>query len=232
MIADLALGSHEHVALVGGGGKTTLLHALGDRLTGTVVLTSTTKMAADEHAGRPVLLAPAAAEVVDAAERETVMVWQSVVGDKAVGVAPQRCDEWFELVDHVIVEADGSRGRPFKAPATHEPVIPDTITVMISVIGADALGRVIGDQCHRPLRVAALAGCRPYERLTPAGAARVLLHERGARKSMPAGARMVVAITKTQDANRSLVDELVRELHEHSPETTVVLVEPPASQHL
>ena len=65
---------------------------------------------------------------------------------------------------------------------------------MISVIGADALGRVIADQCHRPLRVAAIAECEPYQRLTPASAAKVLLSQRGSLKELPHKSEMIIAI--------------------------------------
>lgn len=222
---DIGLGSHEHIALVGGGGKTTLLHALADQLTGSIVLTSTTRMASDQDQGRPVLLAPTTSEIVAASNQSPVVVWKSVEGEKALGVSAECCDEWFGVVDYLIVEADGSRRRPFKAPAGHEPVIGNTTTTMISVIGADALGRVIGDQCHRPLRVAALAGCTPYERLTPAGAATVLLHERGARKELPSLARLVIAVTKVEDSNITFVNELVDELNGRSPATAVAVIE-------
>lgn len=225
LAGHIGLGSREHIALVGGGGKTTLLHALADQLTGSVVLTSTTKMASDQDRGRPVLLAPTTDEVVAASKQSPIVVWKSFEGEKALGVTPACCDRWFGLVDYLIVEADGSRRRPFKAPAGHEPVVGNTTTTMISVIGADALGRVIGDQCHRPLRVAALAGCTPYERLSPAGAATVLLHERGARKELPSSARLVIAVTKVVDSNLKFVDELVNELNDRSPATTVAAIE-------
>ena len=225
LASDLGLGSHEHIALVGGGGKTTLLHALADQLTGSVVLTSTTKMGSDQDRGRPVLLAPTTAAVIAAAKQSPVMVWKSVAGEKALGVTTACCDEWFGVVDHLVVEADGSRGRPFKAPAGHEPVVGETTTTMISVIGADALGRVIGDQCHRPLRVAALAGCTPYERLSPAGAATVLLHDRGVRKELPCGARMMIAVTKVEQSNLAFVDELLAELKARSPSIAVAAIQ-------
>lgn len=208
LAAALGLGAHEHVAVVGGGGKTTIVHALGDQLVGSRVLTCTTKMGHDQHRGRPVLLDPDDDALVVAAASGPVMVWQAVQGQKAIGVAPESCDRWFGLVDHVVIEADGSRQRPFKAPARFEPVVPATTTVMVSVIGADALGRVIADQCHRPLRVAALAECSPYVRLSPEAAARVLLHERGARKELPDGARLAVVITKVDDASRGFVADL------------------------
>lgn len=216
----LNLGSSEHIALVGGGGKTTILHALGRQLRGRVILTTTTKMGSDQAHGFPIV---AARDVhSDLAETGTSIVWSRVEGNKAYGVTREECDRWAELVDYVVIEADGARQRPFKAPASYEPVIPETVTQMISVIGADALGRVIADQCHRPLRVAALAGCEPYQRLTSSGAAAVLLHERGARRRSPEHARFAVAITKVDGTNRDLVDELVDELESMEPDLPVI----------
>ena len=202
-------GGHELVSIVGGGGKTTTLFALGAQLAGTRVLTTTTKMGRDRTGGRPVLFAPSDDELVDAARTSgAVVAWAADGGHKALGVTPATCDHWFDLVDHVIVEADGSRRRPFKAPMPHEPVVPASPTLLIASIGADALGRVIADQCQRPLRVAAVAGCSPYVRLTPERAARVLLDDRGSRKAQPADARFAVVVARVDDAAVPLVAEL------------------------
>ncbi len=220
----LGLGARSHVALTGGGGKTTLLHAIGDQLDGQLVLTTTTKMGADEHGDRPVLLDPPDSEVVASASSDPVVVWSRIDGAKAIGVERMRCDDWFAHVDHVIVEADGSRGRPFKAPNEFEPVIPSTATHVVHVIGADALGRVIADQCHRPLRVAALARCRADQRLDPHLAARVVLHERGVRKSTPSGAEFVVVVTKVDHRVETLTDRLVDELRRLDRDIRVILI--------
>lgn len=224
MASRLGLGRHEHIAIVGGGGKTTCMHALGDQLLGSTVLTSTTKMGVDQHRGRPVLLSPTIDQVVEAAAAEPVVVWKSTERQKAIGVPATWCDDWFTAVDHVVIEADGSRKLPFKAPAGYEPVVPSTVTVMVSVIGADALGHAIADRCHRPTLVAALGACTPAELLSPAAAARVLVHERGSRKEMPFEARLAVCITKVQSSNRSFVDELAEELITLEPGITVVAI--------
>lgn len=220
----LDVGDRSHIALVGGGGKTTLMHALGDQLRGRVVLTTTTKMGSDQHDGRRVLLDPTDDEVVAAADTAPVVVWARVDGSKATGVDPARCDAWFAATDHVVVEADGSRGRPFKAPNELEPVVPTTSTLVLAVVGADALGRVIADQCHRPLRVAALAGCRPGQRLDPELAARVILHERGVARRCPSGSELAIAITKVDDRTGPLVDRLVDELRSLAPPVRVVSI--------
>lgn len=140
----------------------------------------------------------------------TGFVHGGVVGDKFTA-APGGA---FGPLDGgiVVVEADGARGHPAKAPADHEPVIPATATLVVAVIGSDALGRVIADQCHRPLRVAAVVGCGPYERLTPERAAVLLTSERGGRRAVPAGARFAVLVTKVDPAGSRLVDELLAAL--------------------
>lgn len=225
LAAALGIGDRSHVALVGGGGKTTLLHALGDQLPGRIVLTSTTKMGVDQHHGRPVLVDPSDDEVFSAARSGPVMVWSRTEGSKAIGVDPARCDAWFGATDHVIVEADGSRRMPFKAPRDLEPLIPSTATLVVHVIGADALGRVIADRCHRPLRVAALAGCRADQRLTPERAARVMLHERGVLRAVPTTAEFAVVITKFDEHTASMVDDLAVEVDHLDVAVGVIAVE-------
>jgi probable selenium-dependent hydroxylase accessory protein YqeC len=159
-----------------------------------------------------------------------VFVRSGVKDGKSIGVRPSLCDGWFSdhsLCDVVLVEADGARHRPFKAPANFEPVLPDQTTTVLAVIGADALGRVIADQCHRPLRVAAAAGCSPYERLTPARAATVLTSPYGSFKGCPTQARKVVVITKVpSEKNDPITSDLVEELVDAlTPNNEVVSIE-------
>jgi probable selenium-dependent hydroxylase accessory protein YqeC len=219
----LGIGARSHVAIVGGGGKTTTLHALADQLTGRVVATTTTKMGADQQRRLRVLIDPDDETIVAATTDGPVIAWARIDGEKAVGVPPERCDRWAALVDHVVIEADGSKHQPFKAPAWYEPVVPATTTSLVQVMGAEALGRVILDRCHRPLRVAALAGCRPGDRLTPERAAAVLLHADGALRTRPAGADTAVVITKVDDESRAIVEALVDLLVER-PDLTIVTV--------
>jgi len=206
----LELGPHELVSFVGGGGKTTGLFALGAQLAGTVVLTTTTKMGRERTDGHHLLINPTDAELTDALRsRRRVLAWRSAVGHKAIGVAAEVCDRWFDLADHVIVEADGSRQRPFTAPNPFEPVVPSRTTLLVACVGAGAFGRVIADRCHRPMRVAALAGCSPGQRLTPERLAAVLSSDRGGRKGCPEHARYAVVLNQVRPSDHTFVDELI-----------------------
>ncbi|MEE9414252.1 MAG: selenium cofactor biosynthesis protein YqeC [Acidimicrobiales bacterium] len=227
LAAGLDLGNHEHISLVGGGGKTTAMFALGHQLKGHVVLTTTTKMGRDRTGGYPVLFSPTDEELRSALdEHGSLLAWGADANYKALGVFPETCDEWFGLADHVLVEADGSRQHPFKAPQPFEPVIPDSTTMVLACVGADALGRVIADQCHRPMRVAAIAGCSPYQRLTPERAATVLLSRRGSQKDRPDKARFAVVVNRVDAAATPFVDELCELLADRAPLVAVAPFRP------
>lgn len=213
-------GRRHHVGLVGGGGKTTLMHGIADALPDRTVLTCTTKMGADQHWGKPLLVSPTDDEVLVALHRDhRVLVVGSIDGPKAVGVTPMRADELFALGVNVVAESDGSRRRPAKAPQWYEPVLAETVDLVVCVIGADALDRTIEDQCHRPLLVGAVLGCSPYDRLTPERAAELVTSGRGGRKAVPPTARFAVCVTKVNEEVASLVERFV-----HAVEATGVPV--------
>lgn len=182
------------VALVGGGGKSTLMraaHAEALRRGWTVLAGTTTKVYASQAADLPGFLHGGA------------------VADKLTGASDETVCGAAATYDLVVIEADGSRSKVVKAPARHEPVIPSCATHVVAVIGADALDRVIEDVAHRPMLVGAVCGCSPYGRLTVERAARLLVDpERGAAKGVPHGARFAVAITRIGPAQQRLAAEL------------------------
>ena len=220
----LGIGRRSLVALVGGGGKTTLLFALGGQLPARTLLTTTTRMGIDRTGGFPCLTDPSEATLAAAFERDdAVLAWKSTDERKALGFDPSVVDGWFasDAADHIVVEADGARRLPFTAPAPWEPPIPAAATHVVACIGAAALGYVIADRVHRPLRVAAAAGCAPYERLTPLRAANALTSPIGMRKNVPGEARFTVAINGADPADPQ-VAALAEELDRRSTECVVV----------
>ena len=88
---------------------------------------------------------------------------------------------------------------PFKAPAEHEPVIPEETTLVLPVVGADVFGQPLdGEHVHRPELVGALAGAPAGSPITPEIVARVLAHPRGGLKGVPAGARVIAVVNKVE----------------------------------
>lgn len=218
------------VALVGGGGKTSLMLALGRSLVAAgqrVVLTTTTRIASHELA-----LAPAACPAGDdealAAALATVgccLVTREVGPHKAAGVEPDAPRQWLARpdVDVVVVEADGAAQRPVKLPAEHEPALPEGTTLLVVLAGIDALAGPLAQVAHRPERVAAWLGISPEERLTPAMLARVVAGSEGGMKGLPAGARAALFINKVENEEQTLqAGQVALSVLGNSPITRVV----------
>ena len=159
-------------ALIGGGGKTTLMYTLAEELRhrGTVVVTTSTHIQRPEQ--YPVLTA---ADDVAAALAEHGEVCVASESPEGKLCAPALSFEALAaLADFVLVEADGSKRLPLKAHAPHEPVIPVNARRIIYVVGADGFGRPIRQVCHRSERYAALCGASENDIVTPMLEAKVL----------------------------------------------------------
>lgn len=155
-------------AVIGSGGKTSLIAFLARTLPGTVIVCTSTHIY--PAAGMPLL------------ERISVMPARRVcVGTAAAHgklTAPlQPFEELAQLADYVLVEADGSRGLPLKAHLPYEPVIPPCTGQTIQAVGLTGLGQPIRRAAHRSAQYAALCGCREEDPATPERAARVLNSE-------------------------------------------------------
>lgn len=228
----LALGDHELISLVGGGGKSTLMLALGRELAAAgqrVIMTTTTKMGRDQALAAPNVCWEADAVCVSRALDKPGPVMLVAGGDehKVVGPEPRIVDRLFTEVDadFVLVEADGSQGRPLKAPAPFEPVIPSHTTTVVVLMGIDAIGHPLGQVAHRIEVACRFTGHDSDHRVTVDDCARVLLHPDGVLRSCPAGAQVKIAITKVgRPSERVAATGLADLVTRSHPEILTVLV--------
>ena len=166
-------------AIIGGGGKTTLMEVLAGELSqkGSVILTTTT------HIRRPAqleTLTDADEALVSAAISRSRIVCVGEAAEDGKLSAPRLSIETLvRLADFVLVEADGSKGLPLKAHEAHEPVIPPCAQRVVAVAGIDGVGKPIGAVCHRSARYAQLALADEETIVTPEIAARALTVEGG-----------------------------------------------------
>ncbi len=264
-LAAFGLQSPELVAIVGGGGKTSLMFALANALPGRAALTTTTRIFAAqmklatavfslaetgdwrlETGERSIssLQSPSLQNILDKHKR--CLVIGQIQGDKALGVPIDLPSQLLARpdVDFVLVEADGSRMRPIKAPAAHEPVIPPETTLVIPVMGIDALGGRIQDVAHRPELLCSVIGdpysvfrvpCAVEDTLTPEMAAALLTHPQGGLKGAPVGARVIPFINKVETAAqrtaaRQIAGHILRNTQYASPIPQVVIGAAKSSQ--
>ena len=153
-----SIGEREVISLVGAGGKTTLLYALGRELSALrygIILTTTTKIFEPEPS--PFFLQFLSPEL------GTVKTWvaehlhrhqclliarERLPSGKLEGIPPEWVEELFLMdgVSAIVNEADGAAGRPLKAPREGEPVIPDNTTLLVPVMGIDGMGRPLDEE--------------------------------------------------------------------------------------
>lgn len=160
-------------AVIGSGGKTSLLYRLAEELRpcGTVLLATTT------HIIRPPQypFAETAMQLRAALAAEGAACAGSYTPEGKL-TAPA-FDGWEQAADFVLVEADGSKRLPAKAHEAWEPVLPPQRRRTICVLGASAFGQPIRQAAHRPALFAQLAGVPWSAAITPEMAARVIRRE-------------------------------------------------------
>lgn len=170
-------------AVIGGGGKTTLLRKLGESLGAQghkVILCTSTKIRAFDGLRGGDL--PNLEEVHQFLEAAPLIWVASPAGCTKWGPPRLPIEALANAAEYVLVEADGSQGLPMKAHRSFEPVIPEEAQQTILVMGATGFGRRIADAAHCSSMYALRAGCGEDALITPEIAARVLqaenLHDR------------------------------------------------------
>jgi probable selenium-dependent hydroxylase accessory protein YqeC len=173
-LLPLLPGGKGVIAFVGAGGETSALFRLATAYEGQggrVLITTTTHLldprGEPSRPGfdlilRPDLEAPdASAPLPEARAGLTVLLSRAAEPPgKMKGIHPSWIPALRASWDLILVEADGSKRLPVKAPAPHEPVLPPGTDLVVGVVGLDCLGQPMDDRTvHRPERFGAITGC-------------------------------------------------------------------------
>ena len=166
-------------AVIGGGGKTALLRTLGEELAAEgarVLLCATTKIF--PFGGLPSLVNPPEKVLAEALEaRRLVCAGAPVPGTGKLTAPAISMARLAALADYVLAEADGAAGRPLKAHAAHEPVVPPEANRVIYVVGASGFGRPVREAVHRPEKFWFLTDLEAEDPVTPEAVAEALQTE-------------------------------------------------------
>lgn len=209
----LRLEGAPQVAFVGAGGKTTAMFQLARQFERPVLVTTSTHLSAEQvQLGDEALIFERGAELGALLPREFPRVVALSGPRQADGRMGGLSDEALVALSEVarreglplLIEADGARLKPFKAPEAHEPAIPGFVDAVVVVAGLSALSKPLdAESVHRPERFAALAGASPGAALTVEHLAKVLGHQEGGLKNIPQGARRVALLNQVEDDERA-----------------------------
>lgn len=213
------------LCLTGGGGKTTLLFALGRAFAAarqSVLCTTTTRMHRPLPAPGLAVAFPDDPANITAPVKGLLFAARTAPpgGDagKVHGYGPEEVDalHFRGAATHIVVEADGAAGRPLKAPADHEPVIPGAARAVMALVGLSCFLKPFGPETvFRPERVTAITGLLPGDAITPEAVASLVVHPEGLFKNTPSGAARLLFCNQadlpgTREAMQALAAILAR----------------------
>lgn len=203
---DIHPGGHELISLVGAGGKTTTMFALAQALKALkkrVLVTTTTNIFYPDRkeCDRVIVSEAAGAGIFDAVSPGSVTVLgKGVIEErKLTGVDKEFVEQLHEesIFDFILVECDGSKRKPIKAPAHYEPLVPDNTMKTIGVIGLDALGDPIDEaHVHRAQIFCSVVGRGLGDRLDPEAVVNLIVSPRGLFQGVPERSTKYVLLNK------------------------------------
>lgn len=127
-------------AIVGAGGKTTLLHSLAQNYISdgkSVFVTTTTHMLIE-----PDTIVSDNLDLIKSELQKKGYVMAGVkAGEKIKSLSTDTYNQISQIADETLVEADGSKHFPLKIPNENEPVIPENVDRIIVVCGMHSMGK-------------------------------------------------------------------------------------------
>jgi len=190
------------IAFAGAGGKTTALFQLARELRQPVIVTATTHLGAwqiplaDHH-----IIAESTNDV-STHEFNGVTLITGSIKDSRTKPIDKSILLWLHEYSKrhnipLLIEADGSRQKPLKAPAKHEPAIPEFVELVVVVAGLSGLGKPMNEEyVHRPEGFGKLANQKNDAAITPEDIVKVLCHPKGGLKNIPSQARRAALLNQ------------------------------------
>ena len=205
------------ISLAGAGGKTTLLFRIARCFGNASVVTTTTKVGAEQIAS-----ADGRVTCGDFSPRDRRgVIWVSPSlepeNGKIIGCSGQEFQSLAADCQRyhipLINEADGAARRHIKAPAAHEPVIPPETNVCFYLAGLDVLGKPVTDEfVHHPEMFARLTESRTNEPISADHILKLLDHPDGGLKNMPPSALKVAYLTHADTEERLCAGKYIAQM--------------------
>ena len=225
----LGLTNNGVISLVGAGGKTSLMFGLAREFSSSglsVLTTTTTKIlspAADQSkhliiSSSPEEILSRARDMIAHTPHITAASQRMTETGKLMGFSSETIAlfQKSNLFRWIIVEADGAAGLPLKAPASHEPVIPDCTDWVIGIVGLSALGRPLDKHTvFRPELVSKITGLSEGGKILDKTICDILCHRQGIFQKTPKRAQKIVFLNQADRpqkarAGQSIIQKLIR----------------------
>lgn len=198
------------ISIVGAGGKTTVMMALAQLLAGQgkrVLVTTTTHIYVPDArvVSKCILLESTNINTVNGEPGQVTGLGDSIAGEKLKGITITQLDDVYlsGQFDVILVEADGAKEKPIKAPASHEPVVSKRSHYVIGVLGLDGLGKLVCDRVvHRLEYFMHVTGLNEGATVTKEAYVDLVINPEGLFKNTPRNAFKILVLNKAQKSGR------------------------------
>jgi molybdenum cofactor cytidylyltransferase len=146
----LRIKKTDSIAIVGAGGKTSALFQLARELAPCIVTTSTHLGSWQTGEATKHVMVGQNDILKAKIEGITLVTGAPMNGERLSGLDFSQIEQLHHIAKErgtpLLIEADGARQKPFKAPAEHEPAIPPFVDVVVVVAGLGVLGKAIDEE--------------------------------------------------------------------------------------
>jgi len=213
------------IALLGGGGKTALLHKLADEFAKyypAVLQTSLTKTAF-HPSDNPLIL-----NKIDINKIESIkfdknplfLIGEKINNEKLKGISEADLTSIIHQFDITIFECDGARNKPLKAHTDYDPTVPDLTTQVIIIIGADVVNTKVGDGLvHRPELFCKMWNIKPDFELYIDFIVKVLTSDNGYHSKIPNDVEIIYFVNKW-DGHQKNAEDLATTIYKNTGKPT------------
>ncbi len=203
----LGLAAGDSVAIVGAGGKSGLMSLLANELLAPVILSTTT------HLGTWQSDMVRLHQVVDTPQdiinlnlkdiQKLLLTGPQISQDRLGGLNREMIQVLRRSIDQLgfilLVEADGAKQCNLKAPAEHEPVIPEWASHVVIVAGLGGLGQPLNENSvHRPQIFSQLTGLPQGDPIGVDDLVSLLRSHQGGLKNIPQGCQKILFLNQAE----------------------------------
>jgi probable selenium-dependent hydroxylase accessory protein YqeC len=209
----LNLDNGDLVSIVGAGGKTSLMFTLAEELKedSKLLVTTTTKIFVPNREQYDFMaIGPEEFKEISCSNKNGIYVCGNSVNEegKIVGISIDMLNDQLSCFDYILVEADGSKGKPIKGWNAAEPVVSSKTEKTIGVLGIDSIGKEINEKnVHRVNEFLNIANAVENERISMENIVSLIFHPRGLFKDSTG--EKILFLNKVE-ANEQIV--LIKEL--------------------
>lgn len=210
----LNLSNGDLVSIVGTGGKTSLMFTLAEELRKDykLLVTTTTKIfVPGKEQYDFMVIGEENFQGIGCSNNKGIYVYGCSINEegKMVGISIKMLNTQLSRFDFILVEADGSKGKPIKGWNKSEPVISSKTVKTIGVLSIESIGKVINEKnVHRVDEFLNITNAVENGIISLENVLSVIFHPNGLYKSSVGEKILFINKVETNE-QKILIDELM-----------------------